>query len=98
MVDYFAIKQNSFDDIYQTGGTESIEELAGVSMKGARLGGDTKCLMMCYKKYKLPSKDDLATTLRAHQAAKNEMKTVQREYAQRLEKFHADNLNLNNEQ
>ena len=98
LVDYFAMKQNSFDDLYRAGGTESIEELAGVSMKGARLGGDTKCLMMCYKKYKLPSKDDLATTLRAHQAAKNEMKTVQREYAQRLEKFHADNLNLNNEQ
>ena len=98
LVNYFAMKQNSFEDLYRAGGTESINELVGVSMKGARLGGDTKCLMMCYKKYKLPFKDDLATTLRAHQTAKNEMKTVQREYAQRLEKFHADNLNLNNEQ
>ena len=52
----------------------------------ASLGGDTENLMNCYQK-KMLSKEDLATTLRAHQAANDETKTVRREFAKRYNAF-----------
>ena len=48
-----------------------------LSMKGTPLGD----------KYQRLSKDDLAITLRAHQAINVEMKTVQRGYGKRFQIF-----------
>ena len=48
-----------------------------LSMKGTPLGD----------KYQRLSKDDLAITLRAHQASNDEMKTVQRGYGRRFHVF-----------
>jgi len=42
-------------------------------MKVARLGGDTRNLMICYRNKYMP-KEDVATTLRAHQAANDELR------------------------
>ena len=60
-------------------------EVVRLCMKGTRLGDDTARdnLMELYKA-QLLSKDDLAITLRAHQAINGEMKTVQRGYGQRF--------------
>ena len=65
---------------------ENYKEVTRLVTKAASLGGDTENLMNCYRK-KMLSKEDLATTLRAHQAANDETKTVRREFAKRYKAF-----------
>ena len=67
---------------------ENYKEVTRLVTKAASLGGDTENLMNCYRK-KMLSKEDLATTLRAHQAANDETKTVRREFAKRYKAFNA---------
>ena len=68
--------------------SENYAEVARLCMKGTRLGVDMArdTLMKLYKAQHL-SKDDLAITLRAHQASNDEMKTVQRGYGRRFHVF-----------
>ena len=56
------------------------KEATRLLMKVASLGGDTRNLMICYRNKHI-SKEDLATTLRAHQAANDEINTVRRGFA-----------------
>ena len=62
------------------------EECARLCMKAALLGEDTSNLLQCYR-HNLLSKDDLATTLRANQALKDEVTTKRRDFAKRYEQF-----------
>ena len=71
-------------------------EISRLCMKVARLGGDTQQnLMSCYENQVL-SKDDLAATLRAHQAVQDETKTARREYAKRFMKKQEDAKTMRN--
>ena len=69
--------------------SKNYTEVTRLSMKAARLGTDTARdnLMELYKvsEAQLLSKDDLATTLRAHQAINDEIKTLQRGFAKRFQ-------------
>ena len=60
-------------------------------MTAARSGHDDEAMQNLVLFYRPPfsaiSKDDLATTLRAHKAANDTRKTVPREYAIRLNAF-----------
>ena len=47
--------------------------------------------MICYQNEDI-SKEELDTTLRAHHAANDEMKTVRRDYAKRFMKWRDDKL------
>ena len=71
--------------------SKNYTEFTRLSMKAACLGNDTTRdnLMKLYKvsEAQLLSKDDLAITLRAHQAINGEMKTVQRGYGKRFQIF-----------
>ena len=62
------------------------EECARLCMKAALLGEDTSNLLQCYR-HNLLSKDDLATTLRAIQAVKDEVTTKRRDFAHRFKEF-----------
>ena len=62
------------------------KEATRLLMKVASLGGDTRNLMICYRN-KYMSKEDLATTLRAHQAANDEINTGRRGFAMRYKAF-----------
>ena len=66
------------------------EEVTRLVTKAASLGGDTRNLMIAYQKQHI-SKDCFATTLRAHQAANDEMKTLQRGFAMRYKTFFDEN-------
>ena len=64
--------------------SENFAELFRLSMKLARFGDDEGMEnVMEYYRQNLLSKDDLATTLRAHKAANDEVKSEPREYAMR---------------
>lgn len=67
------------------------KEAIRLIMKVASLGGDTYNLMICYQNEDI-SKAELDTTLRAHKAANDEMKTVRRDYAKRFMKWRDDLL------
>ena len=71
------------------------EECARLCMKAALLGEDTSNLFKCYR-HNLLSKDDLATTLRAIQAVKDEVTTKQRDFAYRFKEFR-NAAGINNE-
>lgn len=73
--------------------SKNYTEIPRLCMKVARLGVEPHNLMSCYK-MGLLSKDDLATTLRAHQAAKDEMKTARRGYAKRFMKWREDSTTM----
>ena len=67
------------------------EEFVRLRIKVVYLGGDTSIkdiddLWWCYR-LNLLSKDDLATTLRANQAVKNEIETKRRDFASRYAQF-----------
>ena len=64
----------------------NMEEFTRLWMKVVCLGGDTSILLDCYR-VNLLSKDDLATTLRANQAVKNEIETKRRDFASRYAQF-----------
>lgn len=64
----------------------NLEEFTRLWMKVVCLGADTSILLDCYR-VNLLSKDDLATTLRANQAVKNEVETKRRDFANRYEHF-----------
>ena len=64
----------------------NMEEFTRLWMKVVCLGGDTSILLDCYR-VNLLSKDDLATTLRANQAVKNELETKRRDFASRYAQF-----------
>ena len=66
------------------------KEVTRLITKAAILGGDTRNLMICYQNKHI-SKDDFATTLRAHQAANDELNTVQRAFAIRYSLFDEGN-------
>ena len=71
------------------------EEFARLCVKSVRLGGvpggDINNLLNCYR-LNLLSKDDLAATLRAYQAVKNEVETERRDFAQRFVEFRRRNF------
>ena len=64
----------------------NMEELARLWMQAACLGGDTSMLLRGYR-LNLFSKDNVATTLRANQAVKNEIETKRRDFASRYAQF-----------
>ena len=65
--------------------SENYTEMTGLCVKAARLGVNyTAMLMACYQ-LEFLFKGDLATTLRAHHAINNEIKTVQRGFAKRFQ-------------
>ena len=68
--------------------SHNYEEASRLWMTAARLGDDDamKRVMACYRD-KLLSKEDLATTLRAHKAANDAEKNESREYAKRHKIF-----------
>ena len=66
------------------------KEVTRLVTKAAILGGDTRNLMICYQNKHI-SKDDFANTLRAHQAANDELNTVQRAFAMRYSLFDEGN-------
>ena len=65
------------------------KEVARLLMKAVSLGGNdiNKDMLMIFYRHEFLSKKDLATTLRAHQATIDEIKTVQREFAKRYKAF-----------
>ena len=65
---------------------DEYKEATRLLMKVASLGGDTRNLMICYRNKHI-SKEDLATTLRAHQAANDEIKTERRGFAMRYRQW-----------
>ena len=74
------------------------DEMARLCMKAARLGNDN-CMEYVFGWYRegeeFLSKDDLATTLQAHQAVNDEMKTPGQEFAKRFDQFlNDDNPNI----
>ena len=69
---------------------ENYKEVIRLVTKAASLGGNTRNLMIAYKKKHI-SKDYFATILRAHQAANDEMKTIQRGFAMRYKTFLDEN-------
>ena len=68
--------------------SDNVEEATRLSVKLARLGEweDTRDLLMFYQ-HKLLSKDVLASTLRANQSVKDEVKTKRRDFAKRFMEF-----------
>ena len=66
----------------------NMEEATRLCVKLARLGEceDTRNLLMFYQ-HKLLSKDVLASTLRANQLVKDEVKTKRRDFAKRFMEF-----------
>ena len=65
--------------------SENYTEMTRLCMKAARLGKDYNVMLMTCYQLELLSKDDLATTLRAHQAINDEIKTLQRGFAKRFQ-------------
>ena len=64
-----------------------MEEFTRLCVKAVHLGCDeTPTLLDCHR-HNLLSKDDLATTLRANQALKDEVTTKRRDFAKRYEQF-----------
>ena len=65
----------------------NLENFARLCVKAVHLGCDeTPSLLDCHR-LNLLSKDDLATTLRANQALKDEVTTKRRDFAKRYEQF-----------
>ena len=66
----------------------------------AACAGDERMMQYLMENYRMlgsvVSKDDLATTLRAHKAANDTRKTVPREYAKRLEAFQKQMISTGN--
>ena len=70
--------------------SDSLEEATQLFMMAARSGNDSAMdavMNFCYPN-EFISKDDLVTTLRAHKAATDKVKSESREYAERYTKFH----------
>ena len=63
------------------------EETARLCMKAVCLGGEGVTILLSLYRMNLLSKDDLATTLRANQAAKDEIETKRRDFASRYAQF-----------
>jgi len=69
--------------------SDSLEEATQLFMMAARSGNDLAMdavMKLCYRS-EFISKDDLTTTLRAHKAATDKVKSESREYAERYTKF-----------
>ena len=64
----------------------NMEETIRLCVKLARVGEDTSTLLIFYQN-KLLSKDVLASTLRANQSVKDEVKTKRRDFAKRFMEF-----------
>jgi len=63
------------------------EETARLWMKAVCLGGEDVTILLDLYQMNLLSKDDLATTLRANQAVKDEVTTKRRDFAKRFQQF-----------
>jgi len=64
------------------------EETARLWMKAVCLGGEDVTILLDLYQMNLLSKDDVATTLRANQAVKDEVTTKRRDFAKRYAQFH----------
>ena len=71
------------------------KECARLFMKATLVGDDTSNLLKCYR-HNLLSKDDLATTLRAIQAVKDEVTTKQRDFSYRFKEY-CERIGINNQ-
>ena len=71
---------------YEARDSGNEEEFARLWLKSVRLGGDEVNLWWFYRR-NLISKDVIATTLRANQAIKDEVKTKRRSFAQRYQEY-----------